>query len=304
VSRPLASLLAVGAVLAQAAAAPAQRRPEGQLVHAEGRELRRRPLAGGEWTTLAALPVDAAQVRRIEVAGDGSALLVDLGGPALWLDLAGATPESVLLPCRAAARLSRAGGQVACAARGGQALFHLRPAAAAILVPGGGPDPAGLAGAAGEALIAVEGDAVVRRQPGADDVRLADAPDGDLSVAPAGERAVGRFGDALHTFRLDGVATRRKLLPGTPVAWSADGGWLLVDTEAAACVVRAIGGEYKCWDGYRGQALDAGGRRVLLARDDPAGGGGVELSHAPVGGAHSAPPVPLGPAIGAAALLP
>jgi hypothetical protein len=292
---------AILAALALAFLAPhgAARADGGAVVFVADRALRKQA-GGGQPTTLATLPVDAAQVRRIETAGDGSAVLLDLAGGAAWLDLTVPRARLVLLPCRGAARLSRDGDRVACAARGGQAGFRLRPRGAARAYPGVGPTPAGFGDEAGDSLIGLRGGAVVRQRAGAPDARLADAPSAGLSISPLGDRAVGGFGDdgALYSFRLDGTATRRKLVIGTPVTWSADGAWLLVDTAEAACALRAVGGEYKCWDGFRGLALDAQGTRALVTKDG-------DLYRADIAGAHTKAPVLFRAGVsGPAALVP
>jgi hypothetical protein len=98
-----------------------------------------------------------------------------------------------------------------------------------------------------------------------------------LSVSPTGERALGVFAgeahhrrevvaqDILHSFALDGRAARRKVIQrGVALTWSADGKWVLVQDDNAACIMAASGGQYKCWRGYRGVALSADGRWALL----------------------------------------
>ena len=89
-------------------------------------------------------------------------------------------------------------------------------------------------------------------------------------LSPDGKRAVGWFPlaegeSALHVFRLDGRATRRRMMKNAvPVAWSSDSGWLLVQRGHRSCLVRAVGGHYKCWRGFSAVDVSAHGERLLL----------------------------------------
>jgi hypothetical protein len=91
-------------------------------------------------------------------------------------------------------------------------------------------------------------------------------------VGPGAKRAAAVEGDALVAFKLDARKARRILLPkGVPVLWSADGNWLLahwtdLSHNQATCIVRAVGGEYKCWHGYTGVAIAPDGSYCLLAK--------------------------------------
>ena len=83
-----------------------------------------------------------------------------------------------------------------------------------------------------------------------------EAPQRGLLPSPDGKRAVGVYGDILSTFDLDGTAARRKgIRNGVPVAWSADSQYVLVQDGTAACLMRAGGGQYKCWKGYTAIAV-------------------------------------------------
>ncbi len=242
-------------------------------------------------------PVAPALIRALTAAGDGSALLVDLGGNAAWIDLAGGQPAApVFLPC-AGGRLAADGGRVLCAARRGKGAvaYRMRPRLGSAALEELSPGRTALLG----------GDHLIREVDGGlrdgDHVLAPHVPLDLLSVSPDGGRAVGRYpdgdGDALFGFRLDGRAARRKLITGTPVAWSADSVWLAVDGEETACVLRAVGGEYKCWDHYRALSLSADGSLALLAGD-----GDVYL--APVTGVRPDKPRLLVQAAHAATLLP
>jgi hypothetical protein len=96
--------------------------------------------------------------------------------------------------------------------------------------------------------------------------------------SPDGTRAAGVYadhvfqgarnkqpGEVLMTFALDGDGARRKAIQrGIPVAWSHDSQWLLVQDGSSACVMRAVGGDYKCWRGYTAASLSPDGRYALL----------------------------------------
>jgi len=223
---------------------------------------------------LAELVVAPTLIRRLVAAGDGSALLVDLGRNAAWIDLTGGTAKApVFLPC-AGGRLAADGGRVLCGARRGKGsvAYRMRPRLGSAALEELSPGRTDFT--AGDHLVS-EVDGALRDR---DKVVAPHAPVDRLMVSPDGARAVGRYqdgdSDSLFGFRLDGRAARRKLITGTPIAWSADSVWLAVDAEDAACVVRAVGGEYKCWDHFRVLALSADGGRALL-------GGAAESSAGP-----------------------
>ncbi|HLU66620.1 MAG TPA: hypothetical protein VKZ63_10110 [Kofleriaceae bacterium] len=279
----LAILLAAGPADGRRRADP----PTGSVVYIDDGALWRAPLAEPDRAEkLLALEVAPALIRGLTAAADGGAVLIDLGDNAAWIDLAGGAAAAPLyLPCRAG-RLSADGGRVLCAGRAGAAVvLRLRPALGAAPLAGDEVAAAALATPAGDAAV-FAGDGALWRaalaHPAQREKVAPHAPLGDLSVAPDGRRAVGRYpdgeGEALYGFRLDGHGARRRLIVGAPIGWSADSAWLLVASGEAACELRAVGGEYKCWDDYRPLALAADGGQVLLARDAEAGGLDVYLA--------------------------
>lgn len=272
--------------------------PPGSIAYVKDGAVWRAPLATPEQATKIADVAGASRVQHVEAAADGTALLIDLGDNAVWIDLA--KPAPVYLPCRGG-RVSADGHRVLCAARGsGAVVYRLRPRLGSS--PLAGVDPAHAA-AAGERVV-VEQDGHLAALGGA--VVVPEAPAGELSIAPDGERAVGRYGEgdeeSLYGFRLDGRATRRKLIPGTPVAWSSDSTWLAITSGEEACAVRAAGGEYKCWKDYRALAIGPGGVLALLAQ--PGENGALALFLAPTAGARAQKPAPLLPSARGATLLP
>jgi hypothetical protein len=95
-------------------------------------------------------------------------------------------------------------------------------------------------------------------------------------VGPGAKRAVAVEGGALVVFKLDARKARRILLAGAdPLGWSADGNWVLFHWTAgdrnAACIARALGGQYKCWHGYEGVDLATDGSYVLLRKKSKSG---------------------------------
>ena len=289
-----------GLFLAVATSATAGKKepPAGGVAYVKDGAVWRAPLATPEQATKVVDLAGAAAVVHVEAAADGSALLIDLGENAAWIDLA--SPAPVYLPCRGG-RVSADGHRVLCAARGGGAVvYRLRPRLGSS--PLVGVDPA-RAAAAGERVIA-EQDGHLTALGGA--VVAPQAPAGELSVAPDGERAVGRYVDgeveSLYGFRLDGRAARRRLIPGTPVAWSADSTWLAIASGEEACAVRAAGGEYKCWKDYRALAIGPGGALALLAR--PGEDGTLALFLVPTDGVRPQKPSALLPSALGATLLP
>lgn len=285
--------------------------PPGNLAYLKDRAIWRAALAAPDRAQkLVDLAIAPSLVRRLSAADDGSALLIDLGANAAWIDLAGGEAAApVFLPC-ASGRLAPDGGRVLCGARRGtgSVAYRMRPQLGSAALEQLSPERTALA--AGDRLVSEKDGALREQAQGerpADRVVAPHAPLDRLSVSPDGARAVGRYqdgdGDALFGFRLDGRAARRKLITGTPVAWSADSAWLAVDGEEAACVLRAVGGEYKCWDQFRALAVSADGSLALLGRP-PESGTGADVYLVPVTGVRPEKPRLLVESALAATLLP
>ena len=179
--------------------------------------------------------------------------------------------------------------------------YRMRPQLGSAALEQQSPERTALA--AGDRLVS-EKDGALREQ---DKVVAPHAPLDRLLVSPDGARAVGRYrdgdGDALFGFRLDGRAARRKLITGTPVAWSGDSAWLAVDGEDTACVLRAVGGEYKCWDDFRALAVSADGGLALLGKP-PESGAAIDIYLVPITGVRPEKPRLLIEGALAATLLP
>lgn len=244
------------------------------------------------------LRLPAALVTRIRTAVDGSAALLDIAGETAWVDLGGDAPARPrYLPCSTPAHLSADGDRVLCGAPDGArtALYRLRPTLSHQFLEVA-PTELRFAGDAEDAIITTDDDTIARTDvaSGARQVLSPHRPDRDLLVAPSGQRAVGTYLDTeiptLYSFRLDGRAARRKLMAGAePLAFSRDSRWIILQSGKRACVVRVVGGEYKCWKGYRAVAPSTHARALLLSRPSSAEGR-IDLYRAPLGGARSKPP--------------
>jgi hypothetical protein len=96
-------------------------------------------------------------------------------------------------------------------------------------------------------------------------------------ASPDGARGIGVYADQIYadvrhaqpaellmTLQLDGQGARRKAIrDGVAVEWSHDSQWVLVQDGASACIMRATGGQYKCWRGYTAASLSSDGRWAL-----------------------------------------
>ena len=243
-----------------------------QLVRADPRDKSETPLA--------TLP-DKAIVRALRTDAAAKVLLADVGGAWQWMPLEGAAKGLADLPCGdGPAQLAEDGTAVLCRAKTGAAILvtlgNAKPLS--VDVPAG----ARLAGT-GPARVVVwtDKDGVWSAPPR--DLRrasrvAADPPLRGLAPSPDGTRAVGVYSDEVYidahhkqpadvlmVFALDGIGARRKVIQkGVAVEWSHDSQWLLVQNGAEACLMRASGGDYKCWRGYTAASIAADGKFALV----------------------------------------
>ncbi|HEX8108565.1 MAG TPA: hypothetical protein VF516_12615, partial [Kofleriaceae bacterium] len=95
------------------------------------------------------------------------------------------------------------------------------------------------------------------------------SPDGARAIAVYPDQVFAdlhhkRSAEVLMTVQLDGQGARRKAIrDGVAVEWSHDARWLLVQDGASTCIMRASGGQYKCWRGFTAASLSADGRWAL-----------------------------------------
>jgi hypothetical protein len=110
-----------------------------------------------------------------------------------------------------------------------------------------------------------------------------EAPKRGFSASPDASHALGVYADEIYTdlhhkkpadvlevFALDGEGARRKSVKsGIPVEWSHDSQWVLMQDGSSACIVRALGGQYKCWRGFTPVSIAPDGKYALFlyARD-------------------------------------
>ena len=236
-------------------------------------------------------PPPQAVVRALRTDAAGTVLLVDLAGKWAWMPLDGSTRSLIDLPCAdGPAQLAEDGSSVLCrsATSAYQSILVELPRGPAAARPGKTtvvdvpPTGARVAGQGAE-----------RRLVWADDSGVWSASPGDLKnrsrvaldpplrgflASPDGEHAIGVYTDqvfadvrhtrpaeVLMTVQLDGLGARRKAIrDGVPVEWSHDSQWVLVQDGASTCIMRAGGGQYKCWRGYTAASLSSDGRWALV----------------------------------------
>jgi hypothetical protein len=298
VIRGAALAVAIAATLPAAAlAGPAENFGDGVVVFARDASLwKTDPKGKGPAVELVKLPavgsVPAQAVRALRTDLAARTIIADIGGRWYWARLAepGApVPMMTALPCGGAVRLLPDGTCVTCATEDGRAaLYRLGSVAATVLdVPAPAslivrpaPAAAGAAPVLSREVVWSDGTSVWIAPVAKTSERRPLAPAAPLRhflTAPNGKRAVGVFRDIVHSrgkdverdqlfgFALDGKAARRKVIrDGVPVDWSWDSQWLLVQDGGSACVMRAVGGEYKCWKGFTAVSIAPDGSWALL----------------------------------------
>jgi hypothetical protein len=224
---------------------------------------------------------DKTTVRALRTDAAGKVLLVDLGGTWSWLPLDGTTTKLAPLPCLdGPAQLAEDTSCVVCRAQKGSVIVHLPTGqVTAIDVPSGGTRISGVAGA--HRLVWADAKGVWAAPPGQPARATKVAPEPPVRgflPSPDGTRALGVYPDEVFTdahhkktadvlmgFQLDGLGARRKAIgSGVPVEWSHDSQWVLVQDGASACIMRASGGEYKCWRGYTAASIAPDGKFALV----------------------------------------
>lgn len=327
----MSATVALGVALAIAATGTARADDaaldHGAVIFPRDGALYRADAHGKHEAQLATLPAGAV-VQALATDAGGKRLVVELVDPgapgapaaagspttaavhALWMPLDGSATALRPLPCRAGApvRLAPDGSCVVCgAASGGAQLVNLATGKAwPLKAPAGWVVGAG----AGRRLVWAATDGVWSAPPGHLDQKTRLAPEPplrDFLPSPDGTRAVGVYTDFVHVgrkgkqpaevlmdFQLDGTAARRKgIRAGVPVAWSHDSQWVLVHDHGAACLMRALGGQYKCWKRYQPVSLapDGSWALVLGPRDRKHDDGARALYRAKLAGPYDTTPV-------------
>lgn len=290
--RTLRTLAALAAGAAIALAAPAARGDDdfdgASVIFARGASLYRVDARGKGEAEIAQLPARVT-VRALRSDAAGKVLLADLAGKWAWMPLDGSTRSLTELPCGdGPAQLADDGTAVLCRSTRAPAqsiVVELARGAAAgaarvtaIDVP---PGAARLAGSGAERMVVWADAAGVWTAPAADPRHKSraalDAPLRGFLPSPDGARAIAVYADqvfsdvhhkrtaeVLMTLQLDGQGARRKAIrDGVPVEWSHDAQWLLVQDGAATCIMKASGGQYKCWRGLTAASLSSDGRWAL-----------------------------------------
>ncbi|MEJ7601835.1 MAG: hypothetical protein WKG01_28310 [Kofleriaceae bacterium] len=273
------------AVMAMLAAAPVHAAPPDELaaasvIFARGDTLYRSDGRGKQETIVATLPAKVV-VRALRSDAAGNVLLADLGGKWHWMAVGGS--KLVPLACGdGPAQLAEDGACVLCRnpkLASGSILINLKTnqvTPVAIPTPG-----ARLITTPARKLVWTDAGGVWTAPPA--DLRhktrvAAEAPLRSFIASPDGTRAFGTYNDYLYegarkkvpaellmAFALDGTGARRKAVQhGVPIDWSHDGQYLLVQDGSAACLVRATGGQYKCWKGFTAVSLAPDGSYALV----------------------------------------
>jgi hypothetical protein len=273
--------LAILAVIASTGVASADDELAGAtIIYARAGALYRADPRGRGETELAKLPAKAT-VRALRTDAAGKVLLADLDGTWQWMPLDGSTAQLVPLPCtEGPAQLAEDTACVVCRGEHGSVIVHL---------PTGKVTPVGVLPAGARItgafpdhrLVWADAGGVWSAPPGDVAHRTKLAPEPPLRgflPSPDGTRALGVYADEVYVdihhkkpaevlmgFQLDGQGARRKAIEtGVPVEWSHDSQWVLVQDRASACLVRATGGEYKCWKGYTAGSISPDGKYALV----------------------------------------
>jgi len=255
------------------------------VIFARGSSLFQVDARGRAETEIAQLAAKVT-VRALRSDAGGAVLLADLAGKWAWMPLDGQAKALIELPCGdGPAQLAEDGTSVLCRSprAANQSIFvelargaSARPGKiVAVDIP---PATARLAGVGIERTL-VWADATGVWTAAPDDLKsktrvASDPPLRGFLASPDGARALGVYAtpiytdvrhttvaEVLMTFALDGHGARRKAIrDGIAVEWSHDAEWVLVQDGASACIMRASGGQYKCWRGYTAASLSSDGR--------------------------------------------
>jgi hypothetical protein len=269
--------------VADAQASPSDEVIDAAVIFARGASLYQVDARGRGETEIAQLPAKVT-VRALRSDAAGSVLLADLGGRWAWMPLDGSARALTDLPCgEGPAQLAQGGAAVVCrsTAAPDQSVVIALPSGRAtpLPVPCAG---ARLFGAGAETGVVWTDPAGVWtapiREPGK---RLRVAPDPPLRgflASPDATHAIAVYADraytdarhvapaeVLMTLQLDRIGARRKAIrDGVALEWSHDSQWVLVQDGPSACIMRAAGGQYKCWRGYTAASISPDGRFALV----------------------------------------
>jgi hypothetical protein len=269
------------ALLALTTVADADALDTGKVIFPRGGALIESDPRGKQERELAALP-EGARVRALRTDALGKVLLADLDGAWWWMKLNEPGEALLRLPCGdGPAQLAEDAACVVCRGKSGATTIVnlISGKTTAVDVPSATAQVTGMG--LERRLVWADPNGVWMAMPAKPKEARKVAPEPPLRgflPSPDGTRAAGVYadhvfqgarnkqpGEVLMTFALDGDGARRKAIQrGIPVAWSHDSQWLLVQDGSSACVMRAVGGDYKCWRGYTAASLSPDGRYALL----------------------------------------
>jgi hypothetical protein len=251
------------------------------VIFARGSSVYRVDARGRGETEIAQLAAKIT-VRALRSDANGTVLLADLAGKWAWMPLDGSTHSLADLPCGdGPAQLVEDGSAVLCRS--------IKAPGQSIIVELGGSGPPITPIDVPSATARLTGSGIERKLVWADGTGVwaaspaelrkktraaADAPLRGFLPSPDGTHAIGVYADqifasvhqkksadVLMTLALDGQGARRKAISnGVAVEWSHDAQWVLVQDGASTCIMRASGGQYKCWRGYTASSLSPDGR--------------------------------------------
>jgi len=304
-----ALLLIAGASAARAQAPAGDDLAATTIVYARGAALYKADAKGKGEAELVALPAGAT-VRALRTDAAATVLVADLGGKWSWMPLDGSVKALAELPCAdGPAQLATDGACVLCrnAKQPDRAIIvHLRSGKQ---TPVAIPSPGARLVGGGKDRRLIWADGAIWSAPPANPAQKTqvapEAPLRGLLPSPDGSRAVGVYADVpiagtpgvkakpaelMMGFALDGVGARRKgIRAGVAVEWSHDNQWVLIQDGGSACIMRAIGGQYKCWRGYTAASIAPDGSYALVL-------GAAKKEKAPAGKAPAKAPAPRPPA--------
>lgn len=250
------------------------------IIYARGTTLYKADARGKGEAELATLAA-RAQVRALRTDALGKVLLADIGGVWSWMPLDGSTKTLTELPCDVGpAQLAEDGLCVLCRKKNASVIVNLaKNTVTPVDVAASGARLAGMG--AERKLIWADDKGIWSASPSKPKAATKVAPEPPvrgLAPSPDGTHALGIYkgevfenakskkpGEILMVFALDGEAARRKAIQGgVPIEWSHDSKWVLLQDGASACVMLAVGGQYKCWKGYTAAAIAPDGKYALL----------------------------------------
>ena len=251
------------------------------IVFAEGSSLWRTATNGKtEPVEIVTLGFDAAQVHSIESTSDGRVLLIQTDKAVYWAVPDGDSPVAPNeIECHGAADLAKDGNCAACLDATGKIVLHrFQPTAKKTVRDITAHQVHFLDGFD---LLTSDDDGLwsISINKPENTIHLAEELPGPVLPSPDGKRALGVF-DAedpqnpgstrptLFVFRIgaSGDAKRRLGWNAVPIAWSWDSEWAVVQEAESACIVRAAGGEYKCWEGYTAVSIAPDGSFGLFTK--------------------------------------